>query len=124
MSIPLRPRRGVSSISSAPCAASTLELGRDVVDLEGDVVHPRPAPFEEPADRRVGVERGEQLDPIVADPQERRLDALLLERLAQLDLGSEQPPVGLDGLVEIGDGDTEMVDTARRSSARCYRWGL
>ena len=55
---------------------------------------------------------------------ERRLDALVVERLAQLELGAEEPPVGLDGLVEIGDRDAEVVDAASRSRARCYRRGL
>ena len=65
-------------------------------------MHPGPAPLDELPDRRVGLERGEQLDPAVADAQERRLDALIGERLAQLELGAEQPPVGLNSLVEIG----------------------
>ena len=76
MSIPFRPRRGRLVDQLGALRGQPLELGRDVVDLEGDVVHPRAAPLEEPADRRVGIERGEQLDPVVADAQQRRLDAL------------------------------------------------
>ena len=43
------------------------EDGLDVVDLVGDVVQPRAALGEELADRRVVVERGEQLDVVLAD---------------------------------------------------------
>jgi len=41
----------------------------DIVDLEGDVMHPRPALGEEPADGRVVPQRREQLDAVGADPQ-------------------------------------------------------
>src|SRR3954454_6267045 len=44
------------------------ERGRHVVDLVGDVVHARPALGEETADGRVVPERGQQLDPALADP--------------------------------------------------------
>ena len=45
------------------------ERRADVVDLVGDVVHPRPALREKPADVRVGAEGREELDPALADPQ-------------------------------------------------------
>ena len=39
--------------------------GADVGDLVRDMVHSRPVAREEPADRRVGVRRGNELDPIL-----------------------------------------------------------
>ena len=76
-----------------------VELRGEVVHLEGDMVHPGTAAVEEPADRRVGLERAEELDPGRADAQEGGVDALVGQRLAMLQLGAEEPAVGLDGLV-------------------------
>src|SRR5262245_18362057 len=70
-----------------------VESGADVVDLEGDVMHSGAPLREELADRRVVAERGQELHPVGADAQRRCLDALLLERLAVLELGTEQPVV-------------------------------
>jgi len=89
------------------------ERRADVLDLVGDVVHPRPSFREEPADRRVFTERGEQLDPVVADPHRRRLDALLLDTGAVLEPAAEQPLVGLKGLAEVHHGDADMMDAPR-----------
>ena len=61
-------------------------------------------------DRRVGAERAEQLDAPVADAQRHGLDALVGERLAMLELGAEEAPVAVDGLVEVRHGDAEMVN--------------
>src|SRR5215218_482828 len=87
-----------------------LERGGDVVDPVRDVVHPRPAPRQEAADRRVLGEGAEQLDPALADLDRNRLDALLLESVAVLELGTEEPPVGVEGLLEIADRDAEVVN--------------
>src|SRR5437899_10365944 len=57
------------------------ELTRKILDLVGDVVHPRPALRKEAADRGVGPERTHQLDVPVADVKGDRLDALWLARL-------------------------------------------
>src|SRR5205085_10529102 len=84
-----------------------------VVDLVGDVVHARPAVREELADRRVGAERGEQLDAALADADRSRLDALLRHELAVLELGAEEPLIRRERLVEVLDGDAEVVDAAR-----------
>ena len=46
---------------------------------------------EKPADRRIVAGRGEELDPALADEDGRRLDALLRDRVAVLELGAEQP---------------------------------
>lgn len=82
----------------------------DVVDLVGDVVHAGPPLRQETADRRVLPERGEQLDPALAEPQRRRLDALVVDPLAVLDPATEQMLVRADGVVEVGDGHAHVMD--------------
>ena len=93
---------------------------RDVVDLVRNVVHPRPALGEKLSDRRLGTERGEQLDPTLADPQRRGLHTLVGNRLAVLELAAEEALVRRDGLVEVGDGDAEMVNPTGLHAAGCY----
>jgi hypothetical protein len=90
------------------------ELGRNVVDLDREVVHPRSAFRQEPADRRVGTARGQQLHAPLAEPHQHDVCALVVEPFAMLDLGAEEAPVDLDGAVEILDGDSDVVDPARR----------
>ncbi len=102
------PRTLVDELDAA--GGEPLELITDVGDLEGDVVHARPALGEELADRRVGAERGEELDPAFADSKRCCLDTLVGDGLAMLELGTEEPFVGLDGRVQVGDGDTDVVD--------------
>ena len=87
------------------------ETLRQVVDLVRDVVHPRASFGQELADRSVLSERREQLDAALAQPYGNRLDALRLERVAALDLRSEQPLVRVDRLVEVLDGDAEVVES-------------
>ncbi len=94
-----------------------VERGADIVDLERDVVHPGPMAGEELADRRFLAERGEQLDAVSADPEGRRLDALIGNGLSMLEPGAEEPFVGGQRLVEIVDGDPEMMNPARLHAA-------
>lgn len=88
------------------------ELALDVVDLEGDVVHPRSAAEEELANGRVGPERGEQLEPAAAQAERCDLDTLVEDRLSVLEASAEGALPGLDSLVEVADGEAEVVDTA------------
>src|SRR5215510_15739422 len=90
-----------------------VERGADVVDLEGDVVHPGAPLREELADGRVLAERGQQLDPVGADAQRRGLDALLLDRLSVLELGAEEPLVRRERAVEVVDRDAEVMNAVR-----------
>src|SRR5207342_2687041 len=53
-----------------------VERRRQVPGLEGDVVHPRTAPRDEAADRRVLARRRHELDPTSADEERCGLDAL------------------------------------------------
>src|SRR3954464_15929712 len=88
------------------------ERGTDVRNLVRDVVHSGPAVREELADRRLGAERREQLHAAAPPGDGRRLDALLGDGRAVLDLRAEEPFVGRHRLVEILDRDAEMVDSA------------
>ena len=92
------------------CGGEAAELGAYVVDFVGNVVQPRPAAREEPANGRLLVERSEQLDPAGADEHGRRLDALILDDGAVLELGAEQAHVGLESLVQVLDDHAEMVN--------------
>ncbi len=93
-----------------PSPGQLRQRGIEVVDLVGDVVHPRAAFRDEAAHRSVEVERCEQLDAAFADPDGGSLDALVLDRRALLELGAEQPLVRRDRGVEVGDRHAEMVD--------------
>src|SRR5919109_3676512 len=79
-----------------------LQLGTDIADLVGDVVHALPTAREKATDRTVLLRCGEQLDAPLSDAEEGRLDALVVERSAMLELRTELAAVGGDRLVEIG----------------------
>ena len=86
------------------------ESGVHVVDLVGDVMHPGPALREELADRRIVAKRREQLDAAVADADGRRLDALGIDAGPMLEPAAEETLVGAHRLVEVHDGQADVVD--------------
>jgi len=89
-----------------------------IVDRVGDVVHPGAAFSEELADGRVVAEGREQLDAALTQSDRHGLDALRLERVATLDLCTEQPLIGIDRVVEVLDGNSQMVDPLRPHAKR------
>ncbi len=89
-----------------------VELRLDVVDLVGDVVHARAALGEKLADRRFVPERRKQFDAARADEHGRRLDPLVVDLRPVLELAAEETRVRVDSLVQVVDGDAEMVDAA------------
>jgi len=91
---------------------------RQVGDRVCDVVHPGAALGEELAHGRVFTEGREQLDAALTQPDRHGLDALRLERVATLDLCTEQPLIGIDRVVEVLDGDSQMVDPLRPHAKR------
>jgi len=118
---PEEPAPG-SFVDQLRAAGSKLVEGRaDVLDLVRDVVHARAARGEKFADRRLVTERGEQLDAVGADPQRRRLDALVRNGLAMLEPRAEEPLVGRQRLLEVLDGDTEVMNPARLHAADAIR---
>ncbi len=90
----------------------TSELGADVVDLVGDVVHSRPPAREELANGGLLVERRQKLNPAGADEYGCCLDPLLLDDGSVLELCAEQAHVRLEGLVQVLDCHAEMVNAA------------
>jgi len=98
-----------------PLGGESFELAADIVDLEGDVVHARAALRQKLTDRRVGTERGEQLNPARADAERSRLDALFTQHLAVLELGVEEPPVCVDRGIEANHRNADVMDAGHRS---------
>ena len=102
------PRLGIDQLRAGRC-----ELGErrcDIVHLIGNVVHPRASVRQEPADRRVVPESGEELDPALAHTHRRGLDSLLLDAGAMLEPAAEQALVRPDRLVEVRDGNPDVMD--------------
>lgn len=93
------------------------EGGADVLHLVRDVVHPGPALREEAADGRVLAECPQELEPALADPDGRRLDALRLDARAMLQPGAEEALVRVESAVEILDGETDVMHRPRRLHA-------
>ena len=88
--------------------------GADVFDLVCNVVHARAALREEATDGRVIAERAQQLEPALADPNERRFDPLLLDPRAVLEPSAEETLVRVERAVEILDRETDVMHRARR----------
>jgi hypothetical protein len=88
------------------------ELHEDILDLVGDMVHSRAALCEEPADRRFFTERRKQLDATRADEHRCGFDTLFLDTCSVLELGAEQALIRVERVVQVVDGDAEMMDAA------------
>ena len=86
------------------------------LDLVGDVVQARALAGQELADRRVRAERREQLDVVLADVQQHRLDALLCDDLAVRERQLEALAVELERGLDLLDGHADVVDAAEHSS--------
>ena len=95
-----------------PCARDRGHRGVDVGDAVGELLEAGPGAVEELRDRRVGVSGASswRRGVGVADRQHRLADALGLVDLFVHDLEAEVLGVEGHGLVEIGDGDADMVD--------------
>jgi hypothetical protein len=106
------PRRLVDQVGTR--FREVNECSADVVDLIRDMVHSRPVLREETADRRVVVQRAEQLEPALAHPDGRGLDSLVVDAGALLEPGTEKALVRVERTVEILDRETDMVNRARR----------
>ena len=102
------PRLLVDELSTLRTQA--LELGCDVLDREGDMVHAGAAPGEEAPDGGIGPERPEELVPPGSGPERGGLDPLLGDCLAVLDVRAEESGPALDGRVQIVHGDADVVD--------------
>ena len=99
-------------------ASHVLERGRDVVHAIGDVVHAGSAPFEMAPDGGVRAEGAEQLHVGVTDVEQDLLDALIGDDLAVDGLQAEGDAVALDGGVQVGDRDPDVIDLGEREARR------
>jgi hypothetical protein len=106
------PRRRVDQLGAG--LRKMRQCGTDVVDLVRDVMHPGTSLRQETADGRVLLERAQELEPALPDPDRGRLDSLIFDTRAVLDPGSEEPLVGVESAVEILDRESDVVHRARR----------
>ena len=105
------------------CGLQLAERGEEVLRLERDVMHPRAAAREKAPDWRVVVGRRHELDATRAEKKRRRLHSLFFERLAVLELCTEETLVRGDGLVEVGHRETEVVNGANPHAGDAIRGG-
>lgn len=98
-----------------------LEGGGTVVDPVADVVQALTPPLEMPGDRRVGPGGSRELDVALADPDQRFLDPIGVDDLAVMHLGTERGGVVGDGVLEVVDGDRDMVDGGQLHCAETTR---
>jgi hypothetical protein len=121
------PRLAVDQLGAPGC-----ELGdrsANVVDLVGDVMHAGPALSEKLPDGRIVAERREQLDPLLADADRGSLDALVVHARTMLEAAAEEALVRGHRIVEIRDGNADVVDTScfhsgdATGTVRCVRMG-
>jgi hypothetical protein len=111
------PAPGLLVDQPEPAGPALLEHLGNVRAAIGRVVEPG-APFREEApDRGVLAKRPKQLDMGIADSKERRLDALLGDRLAVLQWHAKALRIELDCGIEILHGDAEMIDCLKHGEA-------
>ena len=106
------PRRLVDELGTR--CREVGEGSADVLDLVRDVVHSGAALRQEAADGRVLVERAEELEAALSDPDGRGFDALLLHTRALLEPRPEEPLVGVERAVEILDREPHVMHRVRR----------
>jgi hypothetical protein len=110
------PRLLVDQLNS--CGAEPSKLALNVADLVGDVMHPRAIAFKEAADWSVGAERLEQFDVVLAKVEQNGLNSLLLNDLAVNEFHLERALIELQGRVDCFNGDANVVDAIKHSSAQ------
>jgi len=92
------------------CGLELIERRDEIVGFDRNVVHPRTTPREKATDRSVLTRRRQKLETTVAHEERRSLDSLAYERLAMLETSGEEALVRRDRLVEIRDGDADVMD--------------
>jgi hypothetical protein len=102
------PRLGVDQLGALHRQLD--KRGAEIQYFVRNVVHARAALDKELPDRCVGAERSEQLDAAFAHSQQRSLDTLIPHCFAVLEPRTEEALVRRQCLVEILDGDAEVVD--------------
>ena len=111
----LEPEHAAARLLVDQLGAARREIanrGADVVHLVGDVMDAGAAVGEELPHRRVVAQWMEQLDAAAADEDGCSLEALVLDEDAMLDPAAEEALVRGHGLVEVGDGQPDVMDPA------------
>src|ERR1700681_1263286 len=106
-----RPRHRIEQLRAG--GTRLLEGRPDIVGGIGNMVHGFAAILEELFHLRIRTERHDQLDPALPDWDHRDLDAFALEALPSRRPQSQAALVDPNRLVEIADGDPNMVDPAQ-----------
>ncbi len=110
---PAVPRRACRRAGA--CPGPQLRAGRlDIGDGVRDLLYAGAVAVQELGDRGVGEQRGEQLDASAgrgrADRQHRLTHALLLIGLLMHAPHAEDASVELDGRVQVGHRDADVID--------------
>jgi len=113
------PRPLVDQLESR--ASRGLERRLDVIRAISHVVEAGSAPREELPDGRVRCERPQELDVALADAEQHGLDALLLDHLSVLERQAEAVAVQRERLVEVLDGDADVVDASEHGVSESRR---
>ena len=100
------------------CGSHGLEGRLDVVRPVRHVVKAGSTPGEELPNRRVRTQRPQQLDVGVADTQQHGLDSPLLHGLAMLERHAEPLAVERDGVVEVLDRHSYVVNASEHGVSR------
>jgi hypothetical protein len=108
---PEHPQARLAVDQLGPARGEIGRGGTHVVDLVRNVVHAGPPLREKPADRRIVAKRSEQLDPVVADADRRRFDALRIDACPMFEPTAEKALVRPHRLVEIRNGDPDVMDS-------------
>src|SRR5437879_8082425 len=93
--------------------AGLLQGSSDIIGGVGHVVDGLTAILEELVDLGLRIERHDQFDPALADRDHRDLDSFALQALPARRSQTQPALVDPNRLVEIADGDPDMVDPAQ-----------
>ena len=107
---PCAPGRGISSISRTPLRLEPRQRRRDVVHAQRDVVQAR-APLLEISSQSASPRRRlEQLQRRFPGRDEVRPHPLRRDVLGRLDLEAERVAIEREGLVQVRDGDADVIE--------------
>jgi hypothetical protein len=95
----------------------------NVIGAVGHMMQSGAVAIDKTAHRGIRCERTQQLDVALADPEQYRLDPLVLEGLPVLDRHSEALRVERHCLVEIVDGHTHVINSPEQGREGYFRGG-
>src|SRR5690242_6475251 len=114
-----RPRLLVDELD--PLGARSFEFARDVLSLEAYVMESATTAAEEFADAVVVIKRFEQFNFAVADLEQRRPNALVLDRRAFRQGQPEQVAPQAHRLFQVGHDNAYVMNPLEHFNLRCGR---